>query len=162
MLDTKFKRSTLRQNQSQTAEHIASEKGDGLFTETFPTPNYQGRGMRQGSKEALQRDPTLTLSPPQLSHITQPSTPGKYPQTQSNRLLVRRCVALNVTHRSPLWQWEGPKSALKLARSGIDMYLRLCEQLMRQFSHFWGILSKPFVGVFSPNSFLGVISLNPL
>ena len=137
MLDTKFKRSTLRQNQSQTAEHIASEKGDGLFTETFPTPNYQGRGMRQGSKEALQRDPTLTLSPPQLSHITQPSTlVNIHKQTQSNRLLVRRCVALNVTHRSPLWQWEGPKSALKLARSGIDMYLRLCEQLMGQFSHF--------------------------
>ena len=73
MLDTKSNRSTLRQNQSQTAEHIASEKGDGLFTEMFPTPNYQGRGTRQGSKEALQRDPTLTLSPPQLSHITQPS-----------------------------------------------------------------------------------------
>ena len=69
--------------------------------------------------------------------------PGKYPQTQSYRLLVRRCVALNVTHRSPLWQGEDPKSAPKLARSGIDMYLRLCEQLMGQFSH--------CIGVFSPN-----------
>ena len=110
----------------------------------FPTPNYQGRGTRQGSKEALQRDPTLTLSPPQLSHITQPSTQANiHKQTQSNRLLVRRCVALNVTHRSPLWQGEGPKSAPKLARSRIDMYLRLCEQLMGQFSH--------CIGEFSPN-----------
>ena len=94
-----------------------------------PTKNWKKSRIREVSKPKCQSLPTIN--------------PGKYPQTQSYRLLVRRCVALNVTHRSPLWQGEGPKSAPKLARSGIDMYLRLCEQLMGQFSH--------CIGVFSPN-----------